>query len=225
MSFYRGLIKTAVILHGALPLLLSITLLFGFDSPETALMTLSAALFHEAGHIGAMLALGIPHGGVKARMGGLMIVPKKSLSYKEEIISAAAGPAASLLGAAIAFAASFSLGDFFVIYALINLITAFSNLIPVRGYDGYRIIYCAAALKTEERTAFRICYSISFFFSAVLCFTALFFMLRCGAGFFLFFSFFAELLCCMASGRIFGGFKRKQENARDFKRKGRFFHN
>ena len=124
-------------------------LLFGFDDGITAALTVAAALFHELGHVAALFIIGAGGRLPAARLRGLALVPSRILSYKEEALVASAGPLANLmLAALLSFLPPFGQSRLFL---FINLLTALSNLLPVKGYDGYRAI--SSLLLPARRTS------------------------------------------------------------------------
>ena len=99
---------------------------------------LAAVASHEAGHVFALKTLKCPIYGVELSPGGVILEcsPK---SYKDDLISAAAGPAASFLFAAVV--AIFNAGSFVTPPAFyISLLLGFLNLLPVEGLDGGRAL-------------------------------------------------------------------------------------
>ena len=121
-----------------------ILLLLAFDEGGSGFLTVCAAIIHELGHCTAHFLIGagaaLPH----ASLVGFGLMPLRILSYKEEILVAAAGPLANLIavGLSIPFRSSEG-GDIFL---LVNLLCAVSNLLPVKNYDGYRILSSSLSL-------------------------------------------------------------------------------
>ena len=178
-----------------LPLVFWVFLIFAFDTPRFATLTVAAALIHEAGH----LLFGISRGAIRLLPSphptGFRIKPDKLMSYKDELILLIGGPVLNFLaffalgflykatGAAIAY-------DF----AFLNLLTAITNLFPIRSYDGYRIIETALLIKTDSERALGFLHALSFFFTAVLLLLSLYFLLKIGEGYWIFAIFFYSLL-------------------------------
>lgn len=176
-----------------LPALFWLMLMLAFDTPAMTAATILAAILHELGHIGAAIAVG--YGDVslpRAALTGLRISTPALTSYRNEIIVAAGGPAINLI--ACASSAPFFSNDYFLAFGLINLLTAISNLLPVGDHDGYRIMRCALLQHTSPTTSERISCAVSLAVSATAVFTALFFMLRVGEGYWIFALFFAVML-------------------------------
>ncbi|AJQ27088.1 M50 family metallopeptidase [Pelosinus fermentans] len=130
------------------------------------LLVFSAVLWHELAHAGAAIALGfsvrevelLPFGGV-ARIEGL-----GAASSKSEMIIAAAGPAASVVLAAIVYSSMFyfnlwtEIWDFFY---KANIMLAIFNMIPGLPLDGGRIFRAWLALYIDYGKATAIAAGIS----------------------------------------------------------------
>ena len=117
------------------PYIFIILVIFSFGEVYAAVLTVISAILHEGGHVLAMATLGRGFS-VSGVMSGLRLKPKSTLSYGEEIFVASAGPAVNLILFIIFI---FTGGGYLSAFALVNLFTALSNLLPIRGYDGYRI--------------------------------------------------------------------------------------
>ena len=165
--------------------------LFGFDLVYIGVLTVIAALIHEMGHIGAMLILNksvssAPSG----RVYGFRI-KTGVLSYKQEIIVSMAGPFVNILFSILFF----NKNDYLSSFALINLMTATSNLLPIENYDGYRALYATVSLASKkEDLAARVLPKLSFVFSALICFISLYMMLTLGEGYWIFAIFLSSLI-------------------------------
>ncbi len=188
--------KTLKILsERTLPALFWILLMLAFDTPAMTIATLMAAALHEIGHIAVMAhlsrgKLSLP----RTVMFGLRLRENRLLSYKEEAFLALGGPLANII-AFIILIPLFDLCDgYFFIFAFLNLLTAISNLIPIKGYDGYKIIECLLAPKMGIDKCARIISSISFLFSTVAVFASLFLIMKIGEGYWIFAVFFAILI-------------------------------
>ena len=177
----------------ALPLLFWLMLMLAFDSPSMTVLTVAAAITHELGHIVVMSfitreAPTLP----RAVLSGFRITPGHMLSYKEEAILAFGGPALNLL-VFISLIPFFS-SDYLFMFAILNFLTAISNLIPINGYDGYRILRAVLYRFNSPNLCERILSASSLIFSAFAVFSALFFILKIGEGYWIFAVFFAILI-------------------------------
>ena len=175
-----------------LPCVFWILLIFGFDLPYIAVITLICALIHELGHI---VALCIMCGGfnLKTVANGLRLRAAPQISYKNEIIISAAGPVANLLMFTVLFP-FYSYNEYLLSFGVINFMTAISNLLPIESYDGYRIISSSALLLGLGDGWINMLKKISFILISLFSFTALYFMKKLDAGYWIFFIFVAILI-------------------------------
>lgn len=172
-----------------------VLLIFGFDSTYIAVLTVLSALVHELGHIIAVMLIHkkgcfMP----KPDISGFRI-KLPSMSYKEELICAISGPLANLILLVFTLPVS---SPYAKTFAMLNLLTMLSNLLPIDGYDGFKILTSIFGLRLKcYARAQRILYSISFAFSCVMCFLALYILLKIGEGYWLFAVFFSVMLRAM----------------------------
>lgn len=176
--------------------------MLAFDSVCVAVMTALSAAIHECGH----LIFAPPSKDAtlpRADISGFRI-KIDGMSYKEELIAAVGGPLANiLLGTAILFFCRNSAPESYAnIFGIINILTALSNLLPIEGYDGYKIIYCACALIFDDATRCEsVLTAISFALSALMCFFALYLILKVGEGYWIFGIFFTVTLSAIVRRR------------------------
>lgn len=191
-SVFRRLLN--VMTH-CLPAVFWCLLLFSFDTPYIAMLTLLCAFIHECGHELYICVktgkLRIPRGAVN----GLKISYDElsRLSYGEEAILYAAGPFANILMTLI-FPLYARLGEYALYFAIINLTTAASNLIPIKGYDGYGILNAFLRRSLPPHVSERITETLSFSSTLILCIISLYFIDRFGESYWIFFVFSASLL-------------------------------
>jgi Zn-dependent protease len=109
-------------------------------------MFVGCLLIHEVGHATAARAYGVPISAIGLCSKGSYILRAKSAGVAEVMI-AAAGPCVNLTVAALlwVFAPHTALLDFLF---LVNAVLGLSNLLPIRGADGARIL--AAALPSRR---------------------------------------------------------------------------
>ena len=137
--------------------LLALAAAYFFDTGGIFAAVLIAIAVHEAGHFAALKASGQHITELKLEPWGLAMRRDSGLSYKSEIITAAAGPVASLL---LAVAASL-IGRYFAwqeayIISGVSFIFFIFNILPAIPLDGGKIIYAAAALVVGLEKAERI---------------------------------------------------------------------
>ena len=167
-----------------------ILVMLGFDGVDGAILTLIAVLIHELGHMAALFILGRRSGVPLPRMPGFSIRVGTSLSYKEDMIVAAAGPMANLITALILL----PIRQAAEAMILINLLTAVSNLLPVRGYDGYKILASLIAVSGTERFLGRLPDVLSFGTAVAAVLLSLYFIYVFDTGYWIFGVFFIFLL-------------------------------
>lgn len=176
---------------GVLPLFFWILLIFGFDKPYIGILTIITTIIHEIGHYSIKLFLyndgKIPH----AHMSGFRLRVHRLASYNYDILLLAAGPLTNLLVFILLIPFSFS--DYVRSFALLNLVTSISNLLPVVGYDGYSILV-ALFRKNGNDSALKFITVLSFVLCAFLCFLSLYFIYRISSGYWIYGLFFVLIL-------------------------------
>ena len=178
-----------------LPILFWCLLIFSFDTPLVGIMTIISALIHELGHeifiysrTGQLRTLRGVINGFK-----LSCNETARFSYIEEAMLYASGPLANIAVAAL-FPFYSALGSYSIYFAVINLTTAASNLLPIRGYDGHGILRTLLNSRISFDTAERISAITSSIFTVSLCITSLYFIDRFGEGYWIFFVFSLSLI-------------------------------
>lgn len=153
-----------------------------FDRSGFCLVTVLAALLHECGHLLAARLLRIPWKGLRMDfMGARLEVSGRILSYGEEWLLAAAGPLASFVFAA-AVAPLWRFSEHAVLFSCASLLLGLLNLLPIRTFNGGRMLECFLARFCEERTVNGIMRLSSFFFLFLIWSGAIYFLLRAGDG-------------------------------------------
>ncbi len=169
-------------------------LVYAFDTPFAANATLISALVHELGHTVAFTLLNEASSAPVPRLFGFKIYGNPSISYKNEIICAAAGPLANVALCIIALPILTVNTEAYRVFAVISIATGVSNLLPVKGYDGYRIICSAACLLGGNRIIINIIDAFSFLSMCVLTLVSLLFIAEFNEGYWIFTVFFCSLL-------------------------------
>ena len=152
------------------PLLFMAALLVAFDSGGELILLLAAAGIHELGHLAAIRLLGAEIRGIRLTVGGMVIDYNGSrLSYFGDMVTALAGPAASIL-AAVFFslvARSQPLDGLFYFTGL-NLLLGLFNLVPVLPLDGGRAVLSLLTAAKGPAEAEMLCGAMTRLFGALL---------------------------------------------------------
>jgi len=192
--------KLAIFLTKILPLIFWCLLILGFDSVYVAVLTALSAAIHELGH----LIFALPYKKVslpKADISGFRI-KIDGVSYKEELLVAIGGPLVNiLLGVVLLFLSPrTAFASYTQLFGIINLMTALSNLLPIEGYDGYKIIFSVCAMLFDNTGRCEsLLLQFSFLFSALMCFLSLYLILKLGEGYWIFFVFFSLTVSAIAT--------------------------
>ena len=141
-------------------------LLFALDRPYLAVMTLLSLIWHEGFHFFALMRESTG-GRMKPRLCGLRLFPQSTLSYEGERRIAAAGPIGGFIGAGLCLCLMPLARTYFFEFALCHILTSLSNLLPIEGYDGYRVLAASIALRGTERAA-RLLRRLSFLLSGAM---------------------------------------------------------
>lgn len=175
------------------------------DRAEMIGIYMFSAALHELGHLIAAKLLKIEISEINFGFSGVRIVTEERLtSYKKELLLAMSGPLANILvfsailvssiirksGAEGMFAefngilsgGAMSLEGAASFLAISSLVQAIMNLLPVKTFDGGRILHCSMAELFGDRAAERaveICSALSAFF---LWTVALYLMIRVASG-------------------------------------------
>jgi len=123
-----------------------------------AVLILLAAALHELGHIAAARALHVGLGAMTVgALGASLAVADGLLSYRDEALIAAAGPAVNLicLGGAV-FLHRQQPDDRLLFFAAASLALAAVNLLPLPAFDGGRILACICARRHDPAAVDRI---------------------------------------------------------------------
>ncbi len=124
-----------------------------------ALLSFAAALIHELGHLAAARLLHIEMGKMTiSGVGARLFLGSGLLSYRDEALIAAAGPTANLLSFAclFPFLRWWPSADRLLFFAAASLFLALVNLLPLRGFDGGRVLNAVLSSFVGEDFAGRI---------------------------------------------------------------------
>ena len=143
-----------------------------------------AVLCHEAGHLIAARALRVPVREIRfSFLGARIMTGGRLLSYGEEWLLAAAGPLSGLLCSAAAYPLW---GNFpgAVRFSEVSLFLSLLNLLPIRTFDGGRMLACFLEAHIPERVARRIADACSFLLLFLIWCVSVYTVLRAGTGVF-----------------------------------------
>ena len=188
--------KFLLLLERSLLIVFWVLLIFGFDTPHTAILTILSALIHEIGHVICLLTIKSDGSYIPSpNISGFRIkIP--GMSYKSELLCALSGPVATLVAALICFLPLPMLDEAYIqTFAILNIMTMISNLLPIEEYDGYKILDAILGLTMKyNMRAQNSLYLISLIFSAAMCFLSLYVILKLGEGYWIFAVFFTVML-------------------------------
>lgn len=175
-----------------LPLLFWVLLLFGFDKAYIAVLTLLVALVHEVGHYIAFLALKCDTGMPFGHISGFRFKQKANMSYGKSMLVYISGAGMNILvsTAVLPFCRT---NPYLSAFSLLGYATAVSNLLPIKGYDGYSLL--ADFFRSRGSDAgLRILSAVSFAICTVLTFTSLYLMYYRDEGYWIYGMFIFTLL-------------------------------
>lgn len=152
------------------------------DRTRIGLFTLAAAVLHECGHLTAAKAMKIPLRNLRMDLlGARLDVSGRVLSYGEEWLLCAAGPATSLLGAA--FGALFwHATTYAFLFSAASFLLGLLNLLPIRSFDGGRMLETTLLNFCSVQTVFRVMRGCSFLFLFLIWAIAVYFLLLANDG-------------------------------------------
>ena len=146
-------------------------LLFTVMAAERSLLfwaSMAAALFHEMGHLLAAKITKTPIRMLEIDLMGAQIYPAAAIaSYKAEALLAGGGPLFSLL---LALPSAWLGGAFFEALLTATLSFALFNLLPIRDFDGGRLLTALLAAHYGPQTA-RGVLSVTTYLSLLLLFS------------------------------------------------------
>ena len=150
------------------------------DRTMLAAAIFTAAMVHEMGHLLAARALRIPVRSLKFSLLGARLGMGRLLSYREEWLLCVSGPIASM-GLAILFYKWWEIGFLFLL-SQASFALGLLNLLPVRSFDGGRMLSAFLCGVTNERIAGRVLSGCSFLCLFLLWSLSVYLLLRAGSG-------------------------------------------
>lgn len=137
--------------------LLALMGVYIFDTQGVFCAFAASVVIHELGHLAALRLFKRRVSELRIDLWGLTIRCDKPLSYKHELITAAAGPLASLLFAVLMSATGrYSGTQAFYVVSGLSLIYCIYNALPVRMLDGGSVLFDAVVLISDLDHAERI---------------------------------------------------------------------
>jgi len=171
-----------------------ILILFSFEQVPLAITTLTAALIHETGHIICMSLIGRKRFRLRGVINGFRIRPIGIRSYREEIMIYLSGPLTNLLVFVICFVLSSITNVNLLTIGAIHLVTALSNMLPIRGYDGYGTMKAIINHFDFPDITLRMLSGLSSSLIFNLCILSLYFIDRYNGGYWIFAVFFVSMI-------------------------------
>ncbi len=149
---------------------------------------LAAAGIHEFGHIFAAKSRNIELSSLSLDMLGARVsVGTRLCSYRDEMILCAAGPLANFIFAALgAIIGSFYSNEYISFFTAASVALGSLNLLPIKSFDGGRILSCAIARVYGTYISERILSVLSFLCCFSLWCFSVYLMIRVGASLSLF---------------------------------------
>ncbi len=187
-----------ILIRGVIEPLLTVAfwiiLIFAFDDAYTAVATLIAALAHEAGHKLAFFFFNSKASLPLPRLYGFRIKGQEHLSYGKDIVCAVAGPFTNIFMCLLGLPILFKSPDAYYVFAVVNVATAVTNLLPVKGYDGYKLLRSLISLFSDSKLFINIIEIFSFLSICSLTFISLYFIKSFGEGYWIFGIFFFAMI-------------------------------
>ncbi len=181
----------------SLPMLFFLFWMLIFDREHVGLVTVLAAVGHECGHLLAAKCMHIPFSGLRLDLlGARLEVANGMLSYGKEWLLAASGPGVSFVLSLLA-SPLWPIWEPARIFSVISFLLGMLNLLPIRTFDGGRMMESFLLSRFSQRTAGKMLWWISFSFLFFLWAISVYFLLRVGDGLSLFcfsFSLFSRFL-------------------------------
>ena len=193
LTRYRIIEILKLIAGSVLPIIFWVSLIFGFDAPYIAILTISSAILHEIGHGVAISLFTDKRGSFRGHSTGFRITERDMLSYPEEIAVLLAGPFINVLTFFLTLPFGDAMHGYIRIMGYVNLATGLSNLLPIEGYDGYGALCMALKARGVPDVTKRL-ERVSFAFSVIITFASLHLIDVFGEGYWIFGLFFFAVL-------------------------------
>lgn len=168
---------------GILPVIFWLCLIYSFDEVMGASITILAMLIHEFGHLACIFVITGEWKIPKGKFNGLRIYGEGYTSYKKQILEYASGAGMNLIAALVMSLFKNIKIDYAELFITINIATAVSNLLPIDGYDGYKLISAIISYFSLGFLAYATLEIFSFIFTVGLCVISLFLVYTFGNGY------------------------------------------
>lgn len=176
-----------------LPIIFWVSIIFGFDSPYVAILTILSAAMHEIGHYAMILYFTEKRAEIRGHTTGFRIKQSVMLSYPKEIAILLAGPLSNIIIFILTIPFGYALSGYLSFFGYINLATGISNLLPLDGYDGYGALSAFFKSRGMLHMIKRL-EIFSFIFSITAAFISLHLIDLFGEGYWIFGLFFFTML-------------------------------
>ena len=204
---YRVIEVLELLSGSVLPIIFWVSIIFGFDTPCIAILTIICALIHECGHYFTILCFSKSAGALRGHSSGFRIKQRKALPYGKEIAVLLAGPTLNIICFVICLLFSDHLFGYLRLFGYVSLATGISNLLPVEGYDGYGALNeLFRSLERDDLS--RSLETFSFVFSVCLIFLSLYLIDRFSEGYWIFGLFFVTVVSKLATFGKYNIFER-----------------
>ena len=129
-----------------------------------ALAAILSVIIHECGHIFAARLLKINMRECKIDIFGAALTPSSSdYTYKKEILLCLGGPSINIFSAVLVALFCNNIHNNFITYFIFSsIVLALLNMIPIKGFDGGRILFSVLCLILDIVKAERIIGLVSF---------------------------------------------------------------
>ena len=169
IAFFKGKLRISVFV----PILVAVISLS--SDAQFFYVAMLSALMHETAHFVAMKMCGARFLRISLDPFGADIGADTSrLSYKSEIVVFLSGPLMNFVLALLSLLFYFSFKGMLVLaFCISNIIFFFVNILPVRGLDGARVLFCLLCECFDSDRAGKIYDAVTTIFFGVLCAIAL----------------------------------------------------
>lgn len=151
-----------------------ITLMLLTDKTGYMIPTLFAILMHEMGHLFMMWVVDSAPKRIKLIPASIQITTPFQKRYRNDMLISLAGPLVNIVLFLTLYFNFLTFRNQTTLYfALLNLVVALFNLLPVKGLDGGTILYCILSKNKDSNRASIILKYITLAASAVIIVTAI----------------------------------------------------